>query len=312
MEENREMKKVSAIITTRNRLELLKRAIDSVMAQTYPDVECIVVDDASTDDTPEYCQSLPVRYIRISPSESCGGNHARNVGIKAAQGEYVEFLDDDDYWLPQKTEKQVRLMEEKQCSLVYCGMRGEFVDTKGIFYKDASVDDLFAGDMSRRILMLINCCTSSLIMARKEMLLQIGMFDEKVRFWQDYELTVRAAQVTPFYPVKEILCVYRFDSMDKQRITNRLDGWEANMAYLLQKHEPLFARLNSIERIWRRRVWLRDSMKRYKKAGQKRNYRHCRLRFLLLSLLFLPAKLSVTLRHLLYPRELVECMRLKW
>ena len=130
------MKLVSAIITTHNRLELLKRAIESVRTQTYSNMECIVVDDASTDGTYEYCQGQPVRYLYIPPEESKGGNYARNRGIEMAQGEYVAFLDDDDCWLPEKTTKQVRLLEEKRCGLVYCDLTVENVSDKGIQYRD--------------------------------------------------------------------------------------------------------------------------------------------------------------------------------
>ena len=91
------MKKVSAIITTHNRLELLKRAINSVKTQTYPNIECIIVSDNSSDGTDEYCSSLDdVIFISIPSKESRGGNYARNLGIKKSKGEYVAFLDDDD------------------------------------------------------------------------------------------------------------------------------------------------------------------------------------------------------------------------
>ena len=98
---------VSAIITTHNRKDLLKRAIDSVFAQTYPNIELIVVDDASNDGTSEMCDDNRINYIFIPKLESHGGNYARNLGIKASKGEYCAFLDDDDYWLPTKIEKQV-------------------------------------------------------------------------------------------------------------------------------------------------------------------------------------------------------------
>lgn len=306
------MKKVSAIITTHNRLPLLKRAIDSVRTQTYPDIECIVVDDASTDGTQEYCQSLPdVRYLRIPPEESRGGNYARNTGIRAAQGDYIALLDDDDCWLPEKTDKQVRLLQEKNCGLVYCLPRMEIISANGkTRYKNIKPEECFHGDMSRRILMLINCCTTSLMLVRKDLLVQIGLFDENIRYWQDYELTLRAAQVTPFYFVPEQLCIYRQDNHDRQRLTNRLEGWEDNQALIYHKHNRLYAQLGFLEQMWRKRIWLRDSSKRYKKAGRLRRYHLCRLRFLALSLLFVPAKLSKTLRHRLYSQDLIECMRL--
>ena len=93
------IKLVSAIITTHNRAELLTRAIESVLGQTYQEMEVIVVDDASTDNTSDVCAKYPIKYIYIPEAESQGGNYARNLGIRAAKGEYCAFLDDDDYWL---------------------------------------------------------------------------------------------------------------------------------------------------------------------------------------------------------------------
>ena len=80
------MRLVSAIITTHNRVDLLKRAVKSVYAQTYKDIELIVVDDCSTDGTKEYCEAQSFRYIHIPKEESRGGNHARNLGVLAAKG----------------------------------------------------------------------------------------------------------------------------------------------------------------------------------------------------------------------------------
>ena len=91
---------VSAIVTTHNRRKLVKKAIDSVLSQTYKQIECIVVDDAGTDDTSvflkEYIEKGLIQYIYIPREKSKGGNHARNQGIKASKGEYIAFLDDDD------------------------------------------------------------------------------------------------------------------------------------------------------------------------------------------------------------------------
>ena len=88
---------VSAIITTHNRLDLLPRAIDSVLSQSYKNIECVVVDDASTDETQNYCLNRSdIVYVRIEKEDSKGGNFARNQGILAAKGEILAFLDDDD------------------------------------------------------------------------------------------------------------------------------------------------------------------------------------------------------------------------
>ena len=118
--------KVSAIITTHNRLELLIKAINSVLNQTYENIELIIVDDNSTDGTRTYIQKLllenkDISYIYISPDDSKGGNYARNLGINAASGEYIAFLDDDDEWLVDKIQKQINFLKDKSkcCNLIF-------------------------------------------------------------------------------------------------------------------------------------------------------------------------------------------------
>ena len=128
---------VSAVITTHNRKDLLKRAIDSVFTQTYQPIELIVVDDASDDGTrDEFGANAKFQYIYVPQRESKGGNYARNLGIKASKGKYCAFLDDDDYWLPTKIEKQVQLIEQRNCDLVYCGRRNELVGKSDVRYVD--------------------------------------------------------------------------------------------------------------------------------------------------------------------------------
>jgi glycosyltransferase involved in cell wall biosynthesis len=100
--------KVSVIIPTYNRSELVERAVKSVLCQTYTDYEIIVVDDGSTDDTRFNLQSYPVRYIRQNNS---GSASARNRGIRESKGKYIAFLDSDDWFLPDKLARQVEVME---------------------------------------------------------------------------------------------------------------------------------------------------------------------------------------------------------
>ena len=103
----------SAIITTRNRKELLEKAIESVLSQTVKDVECVVVDDASEDGTKETYEKDPrIVYVRIDAKDSRGGNYARNQGIAHATGEFLTFLDDDDTWASDKLEKQLALYQK--------------------------------------------------------------------------------------------------------------------------------------------------------------------------------------------------------
>ena len=100
---------VSVIIPAYNTEKYIRRAIDSVLAQTHPAAEIIVVDDGSTDGTPEIVQSYgpPVRYIYQA---NAGPGAARNAGIRAAQGDWIAFLDSDDEWLSEKLHVQMNLL----------------------------------------------------------------------------------------------------------------------------------------------------------------------------------------------------------
>lgn len=264
--EKKNIKKVSAIITTHNRLALLKRAINSVFSQTYKPLELIVVDDSSTDGTKEYCTNKHFTYLYIPKEESKGGNYARNLGIKAATGEYIAFLDDDDYWLPEKVEKQIKLIEEKRCELVYCGRRLEIINGNNVQYQDLFPSINNSGDMRKKILTTI-CTTTTNILVKKSALIEVGLFDESLRFWQEYELTIRLAQRQPFYFVNEILSVYRVDEKDKQRLTNKYKQWKDSAQYIYKKHVNLFQNLNIFEKLEVKTLYTREAANRAKRVN---------------------------------------------
>ena len=264
---------VSAIIITHNRKNLVTRAIESVLSQTYPNVECIVVDDASEGGTKEMLSARKdIHYIYIPKEDSRGGNHARNVGIKAAKGKYVAMLDDDDYWLPTKIEKQVVLIEEKECDLVYCGSRPEYVMPDGsVEYVDWLPLPEGQGDLNQRIfsrIWVLNCA----MMIRKSALEQYGYYDENLRYWQEYELSIRLAQHSPFYFVNEVLMVFRVDKSEKQRLTNRFDGWRKNAHYIYHKHRLLIMKLPISIQIDFLLLYIGEAAMRSKSSGKKFAY----------------------------------------
>lgn len=114
------MSKVSVIIPTHNRSELLYSAITSVLNQTFQDFEIIVVDDCSGDNTPEIVSKLNnkrIKYIRNEINK--GEAEARNTGIMNSDSEYIAFLDDDE-WLPEKLTLQVDLLKNSPTRLVWC------------------------------------------------------------------------------------------------------------------------------------------------------------------------------------------------
>lgn len=288
------MELVSAIITTHNRANLLERAIKSVFGQTYKSIECIVIDDASTDNTKEICNRYPLQYVYIEKSK--GGNYARNLGIKVAKGKYCAFLDDDDYWLPEKTEKEVCLIEQMDCEMVHCGRRMEYVYSNGVVYKNTLPKSDHWGDMHKKIL-LTNCLTTtSNILATRQALIDVGLFDENLNFWQDYELTIRLAQRKPIFFVNESLCVYRVDTRDKIRLTNKYDDWKKAARYVYDKHATLFNNLNWLEKELVRLNYAADASRRARSS----NKLLCSAYYsLLVWSRFLPARIAVKIKGIL-------------
>ena len=118
---------VSCILTTYNRCNFLKRSLDSIINQTYKNLEILIIDDFSSDNTGEIIKNYGdsrIRYIRHSSNK--GLAQSRNTGMKNSNGEFIAFLDDDDEWLPDKIKEQLNVFknsEFKNLGMVMCGMR---------------------------------------------------------------------------------------------------------------------------------------------------------------------------------------------
>lgn len=274
---------VSAIITTHNRYDLLKKAIDSVLCQTYPNIECIVVDDASDkDNTLDIREKYGerVKFIRIEKKDSKGGNHARNVGIQNSKGKYVAFLDDDDIWSKEKIEKQIEYLNNNpQCEFVYCGRTCDYIE----YEEECLPDELNQGDCSNRILYNIICVTST-IMCTKRILELVGGFDENLKFWQEYDLTIRIFQHTKVGYVNEPLIRYLVDQNDKNRLTNKYYEWWNSVKYQNNKYKDLINSLTEDEKKKRKQMIYHDAVLRSGNIGDKKEIRKnlwmlCRLDF---------------------------------
>lgn len=259
---------VSAIITTHNRCDLLKRAIESAVNQSYSSKEVIVVDDASTDGTPTVVAAFPtVKYIHINPSESKGGNHARNVGLASAIGDYVAFLDDDDFWQPDKLEIQATEAERSGAGVVICSMTREVINSDGTTHlaKD-DVTHTGVQDMSRNIFCGVPTVTSCILLKR-DTLLKVGCFDESLTSWQEYELLIRLAQTTSFSIINDNLVVYRQNVKDCRRISNNYFKWRNSVRLIEKKHHALISSLPFLYRLRWNIVKLTDGTGRARNAG---------------------------------------------
>ncbi len=235
---------VSVVIPTHNRVDLLPRAIESVLNQTYKDIELIVVSDGSTDGTDEfmgkYANNSRIKYINYQPAK--GGNFARNSGIDAASGDYVAFLDDDDEWLPNKVEKQVALMEaDKEVGLVYTGINCIYVN-ENITYPFIPK---LRGDLSKEILFQ-NCVgsTSSVMLRRSHC--RACRFDENLQALQDFDLWIKVLQGCKADVVSEPMVNY-YNYRNQTQVSSSTAKYIKATEYINKKYADLFAKLTPQE-----------------------------------------------------------------
>ena len=201
--------KVSAIIPTYNRASTVKEAIKSVLDQTFRGFELIVVDNFSSDDTESVVNSFHDQRIRYFKNHNNGlVSINRNFGIEKAQGEYIAFLDDDDLWLPEKLEKQVKLMDSnKELGLFYTDCY--IVDDSGSLLEKTyfSSKKPISGAALKGLLQ-DNTIATLTAMVRKEALDKVGRFSTKYIIAQDYDLWLRIAQDYPIDFIDEPLAKY--------------------------------------------------------------------------------------------------------
>lgn len=198
------------IIPTYRRANLIGRAIQSIISQTYKDFEIIVVDDGSNDNTEETIRSIKdERIIYIRHDKNQGAPAARNTGIKAALGNYIAFQDSDDYWHPQKLEKQIKVFENSpsEVGVVYTGF---FRIVNGIKeYIPYSWVTKKEGDIHKELLKG-NFIALSSIVVRKECFKKVGLFDERLPRLQDWEFVIRISKYYSFKFIEEPLLTALF------------------------------------------------------------------------------------------------------
>lgn len=197
---------VSVVIPAWNAAWCVGRAIDSVLAQDFADREIVVVNDGSTDDTAGVLAGYG-DVIRVVTQANGGMSSARNAGIRAARGRYLAFLDADDRWLPGKLGRQMALMAQRP-ELAFCAATARFEDPEGkpagmwacSGKADAGVADIFAHHATV-------AGGASSVLARRELVQQLGGFDETLFGAEDTDLWVRLAALGPFACIADPLVV---------------------------------------------------------------------------------------------------------
>lgn len=239
---------ISVVIPTYNRERTIKRCIDSVLNQTYPPYEILVVDDGSRDHTlaivEKECKNSNIRIIK---QKHQGAQAARNAGIRAANGRYIAFLDSDDEWLPDKLRIQVEALQKDKNSVI-CGNGYIETDWKDgvpeVYQKDEEVNKARgrkrlnlngqSGYVYKAILRDSFCNFESLLTS-KENLLEIGLLDENVPSFQEWDTAIRLAKINKLVFIHKPLFIYHLH--DGETISKSpkkdIDGRE----YICKKHQ---------------------------------------------------------------------------
>ena len=220
---------VSVIIPTFNRASVFSRAVESVFSQTFKNFELIVIDDGSEDNTSEMIMKFgkPVRYFQIQHS---GVSKARNTGIEKANGEWISFLDSDDYWLPQKLEKQLAYLEiHPEYRICHTD---EIWIKNGRRINQGKKHIKYSGWFFYPSLRLCLISPSTVIIHR-EVFNKAGKFDEDFKFVEDYELWLRITSRYPVGYVSEKLIVKTGGHSDQ--LSSSIEGIEKYRIQALEK-----------------------------------------------------------------------------
>ncbi len=204
---------VSVVITAYNRPSYLRDAVESVLEQTYDRIELVIVDDRSDVPSIEAIEGIGVgnlssfQYVRHETNR--GANAARNTGIEASTGDYVAFLDDDDRWLPEKIEKQVRAFTTtgaEDVGVVYTGLQFVKPDSVG-----TEIPPSIDGDLTKHLLCRNVIGSMSVVMVRADLAATTPL-DEEFPAWADLEWFIRLSRKATFERLPEPLVVYEYTS----------------------------------------------------------------------------------------------------
>lgn len=229
---------ISVIIPVHNREKEIVRALDSILIQYDQVHEIIVIDDASTDTTCQIVEELAkqhqcVRLIRLPKNH--GATYARNVGIDNAQSDLIAFLDSDDEWMQGKVAKQIACFAaDPDLAMVYTGM--EVYDGNTVVAEPAQQSE----DLYDELLRWNLIGSTSTCMVKKEVLVEVGKFDEQLKARQDLDLWLRIAEHNKIVGLSEPLVRFHTDNND--RISTNLNNQISGAEYFINKHYAALSR----------------------------------------------------------------------
>ncbi len=268
---------ISVIIPTLNRVNLLKRALRSVLNQTLPPDEIIVIDNGSTDDTKNMIKDnfQKIKYYYLHDK---GVSKARNLGIKNSNSEWLSFLDSDDEWHRKKLEKQINFIKyNSKCKFVHSN---EVWFRNGIHLNQLKKHKKKGGNIFKNCLKM--CCISpSSVILKKNIFYDYGLFDEGFQVCEDYEMWLRISAKEEICFLEDKLLIkhgghkdqlskkfwgmdrFRVYAIEKNLLNNNFSEYQNGLAkfFLLQKLEVI---INGAKK--------RNNIETFKKFKKKYEY----------------------------------------
>ncbi|NOQ13059.1 MAG: glycosyltransferase [Methyloprofundus sp.] len=214
---------ISIIIPAYNAEAFIEKALKSVLQQSYPQFEVLVVNDGSTDNTATIINRYEDSRIKLITQVNGGLSNARNTGIQAAQGDYLAFLDADDYWIAEKLEKQITLLKQNP-DIGFCSSQSRIETPEGVFLNNWPCPEISTSTLQS--IFVHNAAitgSGSGVMVTKELQKQAGFFDESLKSLEDIDMWMRYAAFSEYCCLAETLTVItkRPDSMSRHLVTMR-------------------------------------------------------------------------------------------
>jgi glycosyltransferase involved in cell wall biosynthesis len=239
---------VSVVIATYNMGQYLPQAVDSILQQTWKNLEVIVVDDGSTDNTPavilNYSTDSRVNYIR---NENQGQPKAKNCGIKNTKGDFIAFCDADDFWEANKLEVQMPLFASQKVGVVYSEV--SFIDEHNRRYIKEDHEVRHSGIITSQML-IENFVPFGTSIIRRQCIEKNGIFDEEFRMGIDWDLWLRYSLSWEFMYAPEKTYVYRVWS---GQMSNNYRGRYDHAKRILTKFVNLYGK--QLDPVFVKKAW---------------------------------------------------------
>ncbi len=237
---NRESPMVSVIMPTHNRIQQLQCAIASVLAQTYQNVEIIVINDAGSGAESELIDMNAdgrITYVRHAANRGLAA--ARNTGLKLARGKYIAYLDDDDRFLPDHLETLVHYLETHGEHVAYTDAWRVHEQLQGDRYVETTRDIPYSYDFDAARLLISNYFPVLSVMHERACLEEAGVFDESLTSHEDWDLWIRISRRYPFKHLKKVTAEFTWRTDGSSMTSCRRPDFARTAAMIYEKHREI-------------------------------------------------------------------------